>query len=153
MSILTLGQGFESTLFYIQIKEYINKIKGQLISENDNFKDLLIETERKFREDTQIFTDIKKMSVEDLKVLNQSIKKFNDHLDKLNNLYYDENYFGDGELKQLFFSISRQAHQVENISRKYLFTDHATTQTPDYIKEGLANFSRQTISNKLRSDN
>ncbi|OIQ70360.1 hypothetical protein GALL_480270 [mine drainage metagenome] len=152
MSILTLGQSFESKSFYIQIKEYINKIKGQITSENNSFKNLLIEIEKEFMEDTQVFTDIKKMNSEELKTLNQGIKKFNNHFDKVNTLYYDKNYFADGELKQLFQSISRQAHKIENISHKYLFIDQTKTQTPDYIKEGLANFSRETISKKLRSN-
>jgi hypothetical protein len=147
MTILTLGYSFEEKL------NDINIIDGDIAAYSDGFKILLKEIEREFREDIQVLTDIKELNHEGLQLLNQKIKKFNTDFDKLNNLYYDKNYFDDGELKQLFLSISRQAHKVENISHKHLYLNQPATQTPDYIKEGLAKFSRETISKKLTPKN
>jgi hypothetical protein len=143
MTISTLGYSFEEKL------NDINIIDGNIAVYSDNFKNLLKEIEKEFREDIQILTDINELDHSGLQLLHQKIKKFNTYFDKLNDLYYDKHYFDDGELKQLFLSISRQAHKVENISHKHLYLNQRASQTPDYIKEGLAKFSRETISKKL----
>src|ERR1700733_4905240 len=138
MSILTLGYNFEERLNYTHIKKYIASIKRRFTAEDVDFKTLLQKIEKEFQTDTQVITDIKNLGRDELQTLNQQIKKFNLAFDKLNNLYYDENYNKDGELKQLFSSISRQAHRIENVSHKYLYQKQNATQTPNYIRDGLA---------------
>lgn len=94
-------------------------------------------------------TYIKNLGLEELNLLNQSIKKFNLKFDKLNNHYYDKSYNNDGELKRLFISISRQAHRIENLSHKYLYQKQNSSGSPDYIKEGLAKLSQKALFKTL----
>jgi hypothetical protein len=148
MGTLALGHIFENKLSYINVRKYIDALVDSMNPSN-NFKAFLKDIEKEFQQDTQVLNDIKELGHEDLLALNQNIKKFNIDFDKLNNSYYDKNYFGDDELKQLFSSISRQAHRVENISHKYLYLDQTKTQTPDYIKEGLAKLSQEALGKKL----
>ena len=149
MSILVLGRSFEEKSAYIAIRKYIDLIKGRFSAGNENFKNLLKEIEKDFREETQVLNEVGSLNLKDLEFLNQRINKFNTDFDKLNSECYDKNYYDDGELKQLFSSISRQAHKIETTSRKYLLKSHLPDQTETHIKEGLAEFSKQALLKKL----
>lgn len=154
MSILTLEDSFETKLHDINVRKYIfNIIRGRVTSYNHSFKKLLKEIDTDFQQDTQIITDIKSLNNSELKLLNQKIKRFNKVFDKINNMYFNKDYFDDGELRQLFSSISRQAHKVENISHKYLYINSDSSPIPDYMKNGLMGFSQENISKKLSPDN
>ena len=149
MSILALGYSFEKKLSFLDIKKYIGSIKQQFTPGNDRVKSMLKEIEEDIQRETQVLTDIKNLNQAELEILFQKINKFNIEFDKLNSSYYDKNYDGDGELKQLFSTISRQASRIENFSRKYLLRDTERKATPEYIKEGLAEFSKQTLAKKI----
>jgi hypothetical protein len=151
MSVLTLEYSFENKLRDINVRKFIfSIIRGRVTSYSENIKKLLAQVDNEFQQEKQILTDIEKLDHSELKLLNKKFKRINSYFDKLNDMYYNENYFGDAELKQIFTSISRQTHKVENLSHKYLYLDHSQSQTPEYIKEALANFSQDAISKKIK---
>jgi len=152
MSVLTLEHVFDRDSNYHNISKYIVAIKKGGIPD-DSFKTFLKTIENEFSEDTKIIEDIKRLPDDELSALSQKIKKFNIGFDQLNDLYYDKGYFNDAGIKQLFSSVSRQAHKIENTSHKYLFIGDTKSQAPDHIKEGLAKFSQETIGRKLTSEN
>lgn len=152
MSVLTLEHVFDRDSNYHNISKYIVAIKKGCIPD-DSFKAFLKTIENEFSEDTQIIEIIKGLPVDDLSALNKKIKKFNIGFDRLNDLYYDKGYFNDAGIKQLFSSVSRQAHKIENTSHKYLFISDTKDQAPDHIKEGLTKFSQETIGRKLMPEN
>jgi predicted nuclease with TOPRIM domain len=147
MSTSTLNYNFEERL-----NDFII-IEGTDLFNEESFKNILKELEYEFQQDTRVLSDIKELDEERLKRLNTNIKKFNDRFDSLNDSYYSCDYFNDGELKQLFTSLTRKAHKIENSIHKYLHQNSLFVATPDYIKEGLAKVSGEAIAEKLSPKN
>jgi hypothetical protein len=152
MSVLASGHIFDNELYYSSFKKHITGIAERKTAD-DGFKTFLKDIEKEFQQDTQLLTDIEELNHDELDILNRNVKKFNADFDKLNDLYYDKSYFNDGELKQLFASISRQAHKVENTTRKYLYVNQSSVETPGYIKDGLSKFSQEALGKKLSNGN
>jgi hypothetical protein len=118
------------------------------------FKRSLVEFAEMIKEDVGDLSFLKELNSADLQLIYQRLEKLNKVFDKLNDLYYSSNYFEDKELGEVFRRLTRQLHKIENLSFKYLNRDSSISDsTPAYIKQGLANFSRENIAIKLTSSN
>ncbi|MEO3404552.1 hypothetical protein AAFN85_11665 [Mucilaginibacter sp. CAU 1740] len=153
MTTALLIQDVESKVKDIDFGSYFSDLFfGHSIS-NDRFKKSLTEFNEKLKEEVGDMSFLKELNQSDLTLIYQRLEKWNNVFDKLNDLYYSSNYFEDKELKDVFRVLTRQLHKIENLSFKRLNKDNAVDTTPEYIKEGLANFSKENIAVKLSSSN
>ncbi|HEY9195932.1 MAG TPA: hypothetical protein VIM77_06690, partial [Mucilaginibacter sp.] len=120
----------------------------------DEFKQSLVEFAEMIKEDVGDLSFLKELNPRDLLLIYQRLERINNVFDKLNDLYYSSNYFEDKELGEVFRHLTRQLHKIENLSFKYLNKGNGSVDsTPEFIKQGLANFSRENIAIKLTSSN
>ncbi|MFC0516156.1 hypothetical protein ACFFGT_18185 [Mucilaginibacter angelicae] len=155
MTSALLIQDVESKVRDINFGSYFSDLFfGHAANRNDGFKRSLVEFTEMIKEDVGDLSFLKELNPTDLLLIYQRLEKLNNVFDKLNDLYYSSNYFEDKELGEIFRRLTRQLHKIENLSFKYLNRSNAITDsTPAYIKEGLANFSRENIAVKLTSSN
>lgn len=155
MTSALLIQDVESKVRGINFGSYFSDLLfGHAANRNDEFKRSLVEFAEMIKEDVGDLSFLKELNSTDLLLIYQRLEKLNNVFDKLNDLYYSSNYFEDKELGEVFRRLTRHLHKIENLSFKYLNRDNGSTDsTPAYIKEGLANFSRENIAVKLTSSN
>lgn len=155
MTSALLIQDVETKVKDINFGSYFSYLLfGHATTLNEKFKKSLIEFNEIIKEDVGDLSFLKELHPDDLKLVHQRLENLNNVFDKLNDLYYSSNYFDDKELKSIFRLLTRQLHKIENLSVKYLNKEsNIVDSTPDYIKQGLANFSRENIIVKLTSSN
>lgn len=138
----------------INIKDYLfNIVSGHVYSYTKNFKETLKELQETLEKNTNDLGSLKGSGKKDLEKIYFKLKKNNTLFDKLNDLYHSSNYFQDEELKDIFRSITRNLHKIENLSYKHLNRDIQVDSTPKYIKKGLTNFSQKNIAKRLNPEN
>lgn len=156
MTSALLIQDVESKVRNINFGSYFSYLFfGNATSNNDKFKQSLIEFAEMIKEEVGDLSFLKELNPTDLQLIYQRLEKLNNVFDKLNDLYYSSNYFEDQELGEIFRRLTRQLHKIENLSFKYLNKGNINSAdlTPAYIKDGLANFSKENITVKLTSFN
>lgn len=152
MRVLTLEYDIEKKLKAFNLKEFfLGFVSGHISSYQTNFKNDLKTMLADVENVSDNIGQVKELDILEVKTLHSKANEISTLFDKLNDLYDGSNYFEDEELKQLFRSISRKLHKIENVSQGRLFDVSQEPAIPDYIKEGLAQFSKEAIANKLTS--
>jgi len=96
-----------------------------------------------------ILSDINSFEKEKVTYLYDHSKKISDAFDIVHDHLQEKNYLNDGEYELLFKAISRKLHRIENVSQKISLQDNKFEKTPDYIKENLSNYSKETLFGKI----
>ena len=116
----------------------------------EGFKNLLRQLSDSLESSIQsLNADLDDIEIDELEKLHLKYRKFSKFYDKLNDKYSSENYFDDYDVKTLFRNITKSLHKLENISYKYLIQNSQVTPTPDYIKKGISQISRNVIGEKI----
>jgi hypothetical protein len=77
--------------------------------------------------------------------LYENSKSLEDVFDKFHDYMQSKDYLNDAEYEDVLNKTSRKLHRITNISRKQIFESSKTAKTPDYIKQGLENYSKEAI--------
>jgi hypothetical protein len=81
--------------------------------------------------------DIDTFDSESVTFLYENSKSLEDVFDKFHDYMQSKDYLNDAEYEDVLNKTSRKLHRITNISK--------TAKTPDYIKQGLENYSKEAI--------
>jgi hypothetical protein len=94
-------------------------------------------------------SNIKLISRTELESYYKTVKRLNSFFLKMHDKFQSKNYLDDKELKTQFKTISKRLNAIEFTCFKYLMKDEPVDKTPEYIVQGLAEFSKEAIGEKL----
>ncbi len=130
----------------------LSLIENRLISIENNYKRDLQHLLDVLERDTVDLSGLNDLDADELKYLHKKVKRYSTLFDNLYDRYYVADFFKDAELKQLFRSICRKLHKLENACQKKLQKDFQSgTETKKYIKDGLAQISQEALGKVLKS--
>jgi len=95
--------------------------------------------------------DIKLFDKKELESYYKSIRRLNAFFEKMHDRFQNKEYFGDPELKNQFKTISKRLNTIELTCFKWLMKSTPVEKVPQYIKDGLAKLSQESIGQKLSS--
>jgi hypothetical protein len=93
--------------------------------------------------------NIKLLDKNELESYYKNIRRLNSFFEKMHDRFQNKQYFGDSELKNQFMTISKSLNTIEITCFKYLMKDAPIEKTQEYIKDGLAKLSQESIARKI----
>ena len=95
------------------------------------------------------FERIKLFDKKELESYYKSVRRLNAFFEKMHERFQNKQYFGDPAVKNQFKALSKRLNAIEITSFKYLMKDAPVESTSEYIKDGLAKLSQESIAQKL----